>query len=199
MASESSENAFEAHGQPAMTLDRLHPIILQHYNSQYPALFLQEAKEVSAYFSLGILKNITHIGSTAIPHITAKPVIDMLVEIENFEKAKDIVRPALCERNYLYYWRDDRHPPHMMFIKGLDSPTEPTFHLHMAPKEHSLWDRVYFKDYLISHASIAKQYERLKIQLAKEYKYDRQSYTDGKAEFVKRITQQAKEFYKNNG
>lgn len=198
MAGENSEAVFQNVSQLIMTTQSLHPIILQAYSPHYPSFFTQEAKEVSAYFPKGVLDCIEHIGSTAIPSISSKPVIDILVEVRSFKEATHLVLPILEAQGYQYYWRDDRTPPHMMFIKGLDTPTKPTFHLHMAPKEHPLWERVYFKDYLNDHPSIAKEYEQLKIKLAQRFKDDRQSYTDGKAEFVKRITQQAKILYKNN-
>ena len=70
------------------------------------------------------------------------------------------------------------------------------YHIHMAEKEHNgLWDRLYFWDFLIDDKKIAKEYERIKRKLAEKYKYDKEAYTEGKTEFIKRITEKAKKKY----
>ncbi|MBK6797536.1 MAG: GrpB family protein [Acidobacteria bacterium] len=57
------------------------------------------------------------------------------------------------------------------------------------------WDRLYFRDYLIENPDIARQYEKLKIQLSAASDTDRVTYTRGKTEFIARVTKQAKQFY----
>jgi len=60
------------------------------------------------------------------------------------------------------------------------------------------WDRLLFRDYLIAKPETAKEYENLKMTLARDYPHDRVAYTSGKAEFVVRVTQVAKEYYRSN-
>ena len=96
---------------------------------------------------------------------------------------------------YHYTLRKDAPPPYMMFMKGY-SPVGfkgQSYHIHMAPLSHSgLWDRIYFRDYLISHPKETHEYETLKFELAQRFRNDREAYTNGKSEFVKRITEIAK-------
>lgn len=85
----------------------------------------------------------------------------------------------------------------MIFVKGYgpDGEKSQTFHIHMGPKEHQIWDRLYFRDYLIEKPELAKRYEKLKLNLAKEYLYDRVGYRIAKTEFIQAITSEAKTYY----
>jgi GrpB-like predicted nucleotidyltransferase (UPF0157 family) len=79
----------------------------------------------------------------------------------------------------------------MVIMKGYtpDGFKGQCYHIHMAPQGHTgLRDRLYFRDYLISHPVVAKEYEYLKLELALKFKNDREAYTDGKSVFVERIT-----------
>lgn len=84
-----------------------------------------------------------------------------------------------------------------MFIKGIsrEGITSQIYHIHMAEKEHPIWDKVYFRDYLIERPELARKYEGLKKVLAEEHKHNRDEYTEGKTEFVKQVTKEAKEKY----
>lgn len=139
-------------------------------------------------FSKNIILRTEHFGSTAIPGLASQPSIDILVEIPSFEKAKSIIIPILENKEYIYFWRSDRSPGHMMFVKGYgpNGYIEGTqlYHLHMAPADHPIWERLLFRDYLRKHLDTRKQYEKLKYKLAKEFRHDREAYTDGKEEFV---------------
>ncbi|MTI29415.1 GrpB family protein, partial [Xanthovirga aplysinae] len=141
---------------------------------------------------------IEHFGSTAIPNILAKPTIDILVEIPNDNEIKDEIIHKMKSQNYYFVLRNDRHPPYIMFIKGIltKEVKAPTYHIHMGEKEHgNLWDRLYFRDYLKDNPKLAQEYENLKKELAKKYKNDRDAYTEGKTEFVLKITKEAKKRY----
>jgi len=68
-----------------------------------------------------------------------------------------------------------------------------SYHIHRGPHEQNwLWDRVYFRDYLNKNPAEAQRYEKMKKDLAHKYKNDREAYTDGKAEYINRITEEAK-------
>jgi GrpB-like predicted nucleotidyltransferase (UPF0157 family) len=89
----------------------------------------------------------------------------------------------------------DLNSPYMMFVKGytLKGFKGNTFHIHMADREHLLWERIYFRDYLRANAEIAQEYVKLKIELAEKHKYNREDYTSAKTEFITRRTKIAKE------
>lgn len=178
-------------------IGKLFPIILAEPDPNWKQLFEEEKKELNKIVGENVLR-IEHFGSTAIPNIQAKPTIDILVEIPNDAQIKAEIVHKMKSRNYYFILRNDRRPPYIMFIKGISAKgvKGQTYHIHMAEKEHSdLWDRLYFRDFLIANPKVAQEYESLKEELAKKYRNDRDKYTEGKAGFVMRITKEAKEKY----
>ena len=167
-------------------------IVIADYDPFWPQRFEHEAANLRTILAEELIHRIEHIGSTAIPGMPAKPIIDMLVEISSFDRAKAIAIPRLQAQGYDYIWRSDRPPGHMMFIKR-SSPNGPrTHHLHMAPAGHKLWDRVYFRDYLRAHPEEAQRYAQLKRDLANRFPTDREAYTHGKSAYVQYITAKAR-------
>lgn len=141
-----------------------------------------------------------HFGSTAVPGLAAKPIVDVLVEVTDLEATKALIVPVLESRGYEYFWRpthgDDGLPFYAWFIKRNPRTGIRTHHIHMVEShftEH--WNRLLFRDYLIEHPKVAREYEALKVRLASESARDRIAYTRGKTEFIVRVTEQAKRFY----
>jgi len=126
---------------------------------------------------------VEHIGSTAVPGLDAKPVIDIMAGVESLYAA----RPALLvlERHqycYAPYRTDVMH----WFCKP--SPAQRTHHLHLVPIGSPLWiERLVFRDYLRAHPDVADEYAALKRRLAETHRFDREAYTDAKAPFVQRV------------
>jgi GrpB-like predicted nucleotidyltransferase (UPF0157 family) len=131
----------------------------------------------------------------------AKPIIDMLVEVTSLEDTKLRIVPILRAQGYDYFWRptwgDDVPPFYAWFIKR-NADGDRTHHIHMVEKEFEHWDRILFRDYLIAHPNVAKEYEILKRGLADMYPDDRVAYTAGKTEFIVKITRAAKEWRGQN-
>jgi len=174
-------------------------VVLTEYDPKWLELFEQEAKHLLDLLGKTLVLRIEHVGSTAIPGMPAKPIIDMLVEVPSFEQAKQEALPRLAVEGYAYCWRDDRPPGHMMFIKRV-SPNGPrTHHIHMAPAGHKLWQRLYFRDYLRTHPDEARRYAQIKQDLARQFPTDREAYTNGKSEYINLIASKAcyetQEFY----
>ncbi|MDE6049019.1 MAG: GrpB family protein [Paramuribaculum sp.] len=131
---------------------------------------------------------ITHIGSTAIPGIMAKPIVDILVLIP-----PEVDMAALkCRMESHGYICMNESPTRMSFNKGYtpEGYAEKVFHIHC----HRYGDdsEIKFRDYLLSYAEAASEYESLKMSLLPEYKYDRDGYTAAKSVFVDRILRLAK-------
>ena len=159
------------------------------YNTEWPALFKEEKERLLKLFPVDLSGLIVHFGSTAVPGLSAKPVIDMLVEIFSFEKTKKHIVPILEKNGYDYFWRPilgDGPPFYPWFIRR-NSEGVRTHHIHMAEPGFPLWDQVGFKDILIAHPETAKAYETLKISLAAQFPNDRAAYTHGKSVFIKNI------------
>lgn len=166
-------------------------VVITEYDPNWPELFQQEATRLRNLLGEDLVQHIEHFGSTAIPGMAAKPVIDMLVEIPSFGRAKQEALPILDADGFAYCWRYDRPPGHIMLIKGLSLNGSRTHHLHMAPAGHRLWERLYFRDYLRTHRSEALRYEQLKRDLAHRFAGDCEAYTEAKGEYVQMITARA--------
>lgn len=179
-------------------LGKFFPVIIDNPNSEWKNLFEAEKNELIRILGQKIAVRIEHFGSTAIPNLRAKPTIDILVEIPKNESIKGKIIEKMKLEGYHYIPRKDCPPPYIMFVKGYtdEGIKEQSFHIHMAEEGHNgLWDRLYFRDYLIDNIEIAKEYERIKQDLAKEFKYDREAYTEGKTDFILKITEKAKVKY----
>ena len=164
------------------------------YNPMWPILFEREAAFLQSKLPGSLVSRIEHFGSTAIPGLAAKPVIDILVQVGSLEETKKVIAPLLESEGYDYFWRTDTPSPYAWFIKR-DSEGKRTHHIHMVEADSELWDRLYFRDYLKEFPDEAKRYEELKLFLAEEYPNDRIPYTEGKTEFVVRLTEKAKRYY----
>lgn len=169
------------------------------YDSNWARMFEEEKQHLLSCLPREMLGRIEHFGSTAVPGLAAKPIVDMLIEVRSLEETKSRIVPVLEGQGYDYFWRptrgDDGPPFYAWFIKR-DAKGVRTHHVHMVEKEFEQWDRLLFRDYLIEHPMVAKEYEALKLKLARDYPNDRVAYTNGKIDYVVRVTQIAKEYYK---
>ncbi len=174
-----------------MTVENSEHVVVVGYDSRWPTLFEAAARWLRETLGTDLVLDVEHFGSTAIPGMPAKPVIDMLVLVPSFERALHEAVPKLEAEGWDYIWRYDRPPGHMMFIQKLAPQGPRTHHLHMATREHKLWERLYFRDYLIQHPNEAQKYADLKRELAEKFANDREAYTNAKGEYIQQITEQA--------
>ena len=169
------------------------------YNPIWPVLFEREKQHLLACLPGELINRIEHFGSTAVPGLAAKPIIDILIEVTSLEETKKQIAPILESQGYDYFWRptwgDDIPPFYAWFIKR-DSEGNRTHHIHMVEHDFEHWERLLFRDYLIEHPDVAKEYQDLKERLYKAHPNDRIVYTKGKTEFIERVTAMAKKFYK---
>lgn len=185
----------DLHSLSPEELGKLFPIHIAEPDPAWPELFETEKQRLYKLLGKNKALNIEHFGSTAVPGLAAKPTIDILVEVPKSESVKHGIIKVMTSYGYEYILRTDSPPPYMMFVKGYTPKgfKGQCYHIHIAPADHAgLWDRLYFRDYLIAHPETAKEYEDLKRMLAAEHKYNREDYTDAKKEFVQRITEIAK-------
>ncbi len=157
---------------------------LKDHDPHWMDLFQLEKR--SLLETLGHLAiSIEHIGSTAVPGIRAKPVIDILVTVESV-RLEDL-EGALGKLDYIHVPIGD--PERLFFRKGMPR----THHVHVVRhggEEHA--KHVLFRDRLIAHPEEAAEYERLKQDLALRFKEDREAYSDGKDELIAMILERAK-------
>jgi GrpB-like predicted nucleotidyltransferase (UPF0157 family)/predicted kinase len=154
---------------------------LAPYDPGWPAQYEAERARVQA--ALGDLAvEIHHIGSTAVPGLEAKPVIDILVAVRKLEDAMACVAPlqALGYTFIDYAQNTDRR----FFRKGMPR----THHLHIVEQgSATMIQHLAFRDILRAHPELRQQYAQLKAELAARYKRDRATYTDSKSAFVKNV------------
>ena len=158
---------------------RKFPIKLVKYNSEWTSWYEDEKTNL-----LDKLKKykvtLYHIESTAIANIYSKDIIDIILEIyksDDFDSIMDILNVESELR-----WKEDNRA---FLVKGYgeDGFQTKVYHLHVRRKGDI--EEVKFRDILIENPKIAKQYERLKLDLKLTYKYDREGYTAGKTKFIR--------------
>lgn len=163
-------------------------IYLVDYDPSWPAQYEEMADWLQSRLGTDVVLRVEHYGSTAVPGMPAKPVIDILVEVPSFAEAKRRVIPYLNEETWEYWW----YAGHMVFFKRKELMGERTHHVHLAPRGHAFWDGLAFRDHLRSHPVAAAAYAALKRRLADRHRKDREAYTDSKGEFVREVLSRAR-------
>jgi GrpB-like predicted nucleotidyltransferase (UPF0157 family) len=168
-------------------LSKLFPVFIAEPDPAWSHLFKMEEEKIKETLGKDIIIQIDHIGSTAIPGMPAKPTIDILIQVYEDIPDHQLVE-SLRSIGYYFIHRPDSPPPHMMFAKGYtpEGVKGQTYHLHI--RYDDTHDEIIFRDYLVSHPNIARNYAELKYRLAQKYRYDRDAYTEAKTEFIKSIT-----------
>ena len=157
------------------------PVVVVDYDAAWPQAFAEEEALLRGVIDPFATGGIHHVGSTAVPGLMAKPVIDILVGVESLESSRaciDLLEPL----HYVYapYRVEEMH----WFCKP--DPSHRTHHLHLVPTTSQRFiDELAFRDYLRAHADRARAYAALKRDLAVRYRDDREAYTAGKSEFVR--------------
>ena len=171
-------------------------VTIADYDPRWPERFREERAHLLACLPPDLIRRIEHFGSTAVPGLAAKPIVDMLVEVTDLEAAKIHIVPVLEAQGYDYFWRPthgEEGPPFYAWFIKRDPAGVRTHHIHMVEAHFEHWDSLYFRDHLIAHPAVAREYEALKRRLAAEYPNDRQAYTNGKSAFIAAVTASAKE------
>jgi GrpB-like predicted nucleotidyltransferase (UPF0157 family) len=172
-------------------------VALAPYDPAWPVAFRREKAHLEACLPKALVRRIEHFGSTAVPGLAAKPILDLLVEVASLPATRERIAPILEAQGYDYFWRPtigDAPPFYAWFIKRDAATGVRTHHIHMVedtPEFAGHWDRLLFRDWLIAHPEDARAYGELKTRLAGAT-HDRVAYTAGKTEFVLRVTARAK-------
>jgi GrpB-like predicted nucleotidyltransferase (UPF0157 family) len=179
-------------GMTSAELWALFPILLEPHDPAWALRYARERERIERAIGEENTVRISHIGSTAVPGLIAKPTIDILLEIAEGCDL-DQLKAALTADGWLFSPQLQNPPPHMMFLKGYTPQgfRGQAFHLHA--RYFGDWDELYFRDWLISHPEAAPAYGTLKDRLKAQYEHDRDAYTRAKTEFVREQTARARE------
>jgi len=161
---------------------------LSEYNPEWPSQFDDEKEFLMGILDQWFYGSVEHIGSTSVPGLVAKPVIDIMFGVNSLNESRPAIN-VLVKNGYEYfpYKKDVMH----WFCKPSDAFR--THHLHLIPYRSPLWqERIKFREILCSNQLIANEYSALKKELAARLREDREAYTEEKWPFIQRVLERAK-------
>jgi GrpB-like predicted nucleotidyltransferase (UPF0157 family) len=160
------------------------PVIIEPYDPEWPNLFLAEKARLDAVLH-SYIDVIEHVGSTSVPGLAAKPVIDILVGIHSLGDTPQFV-PLLQAIGYIYVPEYEVDLPERRYLKKVTAIAH-THHLHLAETNSKFFhDHIHFRDVLRAHPDVAAAYAELKLRLAAQYRNDRSAYTNAKSDFIQK-------------
>jgi GrpB-like predicted nucleotidyltransferase (UPF0157 family) len=170
-----------------MSYELSRPIVIADYDHQWPILFEQERKQLVEVLA-PILLQIEHIGSTSVPGLAAKPIIDISVSVHDLDEVNAFVQ-SLSTLGY-----EDAHInpvfERRLFTKG--AYNEGTHHLHFTVHKSTVWAQpILLRDYLRAHPEAAAWYAQMKRASAAHHQTDLNGYHDEKAHCVEKLMAQA--------
>lgn len=154
---------------------------LEPHDKQWNEIAVQTIKTLKAILGDDVI-DIQHIGSTAIPAIKAKPIIDIAVGIDDFNRVL-LHNEQLQQEGIVYRGSDVEHQ--LLYVMGDMKNDTRTHHIHVVKWNGTEWKNyIYFRDYLNSNENAALQYQQLKEELERKYADDRIAYTSGKQDMI---------------
>lgn len=169
----------------------LFPIFLVEPDDEWASRYDEMETKLRRILPEPHVKRISHIGSTAIPKIWAKNIVDILVEIAS---DMDIEAAAkMIEKSGFRLMSQEKRRISLNYGYTEDGFAEKVYHVHLRYIGDN--DELYFRDYMREHPQIAKEYEALKLNLWKQFEHNRDAYTEAKTEFIRKWTNAAKTEY----
>jgi GrpB-like predicted nucleotidyltransferase (UPF0157 family) len=162
-------------------------VVLVPYDEAWPSLYVEERLRIERALGSWV-KGIEHVGSTAVPGVAAKPILDIMVGVRSLRDAKYCIRPL---EQLGYEYRGEAGVPGRAFFRKGDPRTH---HLHMTEIGSEFWERhLLLRDYLRAHPKTAREYAQLKHHLADRFGSDRAAYTEAKTGFISEVVRRATE------
>lgn len=158
------------------------PVILSLYSNDWPVIYKNEAEKIR-----GTLNNkfpgLEHVGSTSVPGLMAKPIIDIILGLESLTGDTSFI-VQLEKIGYDYIPEYEEFIPDRRYFNRTDKKNI-HYHLHACEFKGGFWIRhIRFRDILRKNKTVRNEYESLKIKLAEIFRYDRREYTEGKTRFI---------------
>jgi len=162
-------------------------IEIVEYDPEWPKKFELEAAQIREVLPPGLILAIEHFGSTAVPGMRAKPIIDILITVASVQDARAAAVAPLEAAGYAF-WTNNPRRDRLFFVKGLP-PSSPrrTHHIHVLEQGREANTALFFRDYLRANAQEVDRYRALKITLAARYGSDREAYTAAKESYIAEI------------
>lgn len=166
----------------------LFPVLLSPHDVLWAEYYAMERLYLLQVFGKQIAR-ISHIGSTAIPNLIAKPTIDILLELHGDIELHRVTK-LLDEAGYV---TNTPSQDIIMYLKGYTPQGFAGQAVHVHVRMNGNWDELYFRDYLLVHPEAAIAYGQLKLSLIGRFRYDRDAYTEAKGPFIRTCTVRARE------
>jgi GrpB-like predicted nucleotidyltransferase (UPF0157 family) len=169
-------------------------IALVPYDASWPERYAVIEARLMRSLPTDLFTRISHIGSTAVPGLAAKPIIDVQVEITDADRVRHQAVPVLQDLGYEFIWRPTmgETAPYYAWFIARDEKGRRTEHLHFVEPDAATRDRILFRDFLRGHPEEAGRYEALKHALTSAHPNDRAAYTQGKTDFIRAILERAR-------
>lgn len=160
-------------------------VVVSPYSAKWPDLFQNIREELISVFEPANV-SIEHIGSTSVPGLAAKPVIDVLLGAESLASIEATIG-KLEDCGYSYVSKYEREiPERRYFVKS--PPDSLRIHVHGVKIGSRLWrEHLSFRDALRNDSDLLAEYQALKLRLAKEFAHDKSAYTEAKGPFIQTI------------
>ena len=182
------------------------PIVLTPYNPAYKDWYEEEKARILGTVNSDDVVRIQHIGSTAVPGLTAKPIVDILLEIDGACKVNELLESLKTIDFGVEMMTKSESPLRILLTKGMtcDGFAEKVFFLHV--RYVGDWNEPYFRDYLLAHPETALEYGRLKETILNDIQAGRiqrmpdgkpNGYSQAKLAFVQEISARAKREFKD--
>ena len=167
-------------------MERRDPISVKSYDPTWPESFERERSGVERALAPFAVGAVEHMGSTSVPGLDAKPIIDMVVPARSYRDGAAIVQ-ALAAAGWTHDPQpDDKEMRRHSFCKP--DPAWRTHHLHVVEARTRPWRQwLAFRDHLRADPEAVREYAQLKRCLAERHPYDREAYRAGKGEFVMKV------------
>lgn len=165
------------------------PIVIANYNPQWPLLYQEEKSRIQSAIAQAVVA-IEHVGSTAVPGLGAKPIIDIMVAVRSLADAEACIEP-LQSIGYEYVPEYEVFIPERRYFRKWVQG-ERTHQVHMVERTSEFWHRhLLFRDYLRTQSDVAQEYYQLKKELSAKYGSDLGAYTDAKTPFIESVVARA--------
>jgi GrpB-like predicted nucleotidyltransferase (UPF0157 family) len=166
----------------------LEPVEIAEYDPAWPAQYERESDLIAR--ALGdLVVAIEHVGSTAVPGLGAKPIIDIMVGVRTLAEGERCIRPL---ERLGYEYRGEAGIPGRLYFRKLTDGLR-THHIHMVEIGSDFWQRhLLFRDYLREHRQEAQDYYELKVRLAERFGTDRLGYNEAKSAFIESALAEAR-------
>ena len=179
-----------------MTIEELwelFPIFLVEHREKWKYDYMEIESELKKLLSNNNCFRINHIGSTAIPNIWAKNIVDVLIEMPKSEDLNKVAK-TMKQNGFIIMSSEEKR---ISLNRGYTKEgfADKVYHIHLRYIGDN--DELYFRDYLNEYPDVAKEYEKLKLSLWKKYEHNRDAYTNAKTDFIRHWTQEARKKYKN--